>query len=80
MKPEKPPVLLLGDKDTALWKRIRAHLEAEIKRLDERNRKPWNPEVTAGIRGEIKALEALLKLDKKEPGDMSAIEEGQLPT
>ncbi len=77
---DKPAVLLQGDKDTALWKRIKAHCEAEIVTLDKLNRQPWPAERTTEIRGQIKAFESILRLDKQAPGDVGFIERGQLKT
>ena len=75
----KDSPLLQSDLQSATWKRIRAFIEAEMKRLDEKNRKAWNPEQTAGIRGEIKALDSLLRLDGKTPADNGVIEDGPIP-
>lgn len=45
---------------SAVWARIKTHLEERLRILREKNDTPLNPIETARVRGEIKAVKQLL--------------------
>ena len=71
------PIFYPGDKESAFWKRLKAHLEERIAKLDVENRASSLSEAqTAKLRGRIAELDYLMKLDAKAP--TSEDQEGQL--
>jgi hypothetical protein len=55
------------DKATALWLRLRAHLEDRLAAARRRNDEPQPEANTATIRGEIKALKSFIALGDERP-------------
>ena len=49
---------------SALWKKLKAHMEVELNTLRMRNDGDHDPVATANIRGQIARLKALLSLEK----------------
>lgn len=55
------------DKSTGLWVRLKAHLESRLAAARIRNDAVLTEPETAALRGEIKALKALIRLDAVRP-------------
>lgn len=51
---------------SALWKRLKAHMETEIEQHHKNLEKDADATKTAHIRGQISQLRALLRLGEKE--------------
>ena len=52
-----------SDKASGLWLRLRSHLEDRLGTARLRNDATLDPSATAAIRGEIKTLKVLIRLD-----------------
>lgn len=55
------------DKSSPLWARLKAHLEDRLASARGRNDATLTEPETAALRGEIKALKALIRLDDARP-------------
>jgi hypothetical protein len=55
------------DKATGLWLRLKAHMEDRLVIARIRNDAPMTEPETAVLRGEIKTLKALIRLDAARP-------------
>lgn len=55
------------DKATGLWVRLKAHLEDRLAAARVRNDAVLTEPETAALRGEIKALKSLIRLDADRP-------------
>lgn len=55
------------DKTTGLWLRLKTHMEDRLAVARVRNDAALSEHETATIRGEIKALKSLIKLDAARP-------------
>lgn len=64
--------LNLSERNSALWMRLREHLEHELALLRAQNDDDRDPVATAHIRGEIARLKTLLALDS-EPSEQPPI-------
>ncbi|OGT57521.1 MAG: hypothetical protein A3E01_08255 [Gammaproteobacteria bacterium RIFCSPHIGHO2_12_FULL_63_22] len=66
---EKKAAPVLNDQDlqTAVWKKITAHLEQRIQALRERNDKELDDTKTAKLRGRIAEVKELMALDQPAP-------------
>lgn len=56
-----------NDKSTALWLRLKAHMEGRLAAARVRNDGALTEAETAALRGEIKTLKALTRLDLARP-------------
>lgn len=56
-----------NDKSTALWLRLKAHMEGRLAAARVRNDGALTEAETAALRGEIRALKALIRLDAVRP-------------
>jgi hypothetical protein len=71
-------VLSFEDRESPLWRRLAAHMRAELADLRERNDAPQlDPTKTAAIRGQIAQLKSLLALGepRKAPEGVDGPEE-----
>lgn len=60
----KPPILEPHELDSAVWKKLKAHLETELAdRREYNDGQSLDAVATAGIRGEIKRLKLILSID-----------------
>ena len=50
-----------------VWAKAERYLQHHLERARERNDNPLPPDETALVRGEIKALKALLRLGQEKP-------------
>lgn len=55
------------DKSTGLWLRLKAHMEDRLADARKRNDALLSEPETAALRGEIKTLKALIRLDVARP-------------
>jgi hypothetical protein len=55
------------DKATGLWLRLKAHMEDRLAAARVRNDAALTEPETAALRGEIKALKSLIRLDAVRP-------------
>lgn len=55
------------DKSTALWVRLKAHLQDQLGDLRNRNDALLTEPETASLRGEIRCLKRLIALDAARP-------------
>ena len=62
-----PFTLTEHDKASGLWLRLRAHLEDRLTSARVRNDAVLTDTETATLRGEIKALKSLIRLDAVQP-------------
>lgn len=60
-------ILSEQDKSTSLWLRLLSHFEDRLALARIRNDAPLSDHETATIRGEIKALKALIRLNVTRP-------------
>jgi hypothetical protein len=56
-----------NDKHTSLWLRLKLHLESRLADARVRNDAPLTEPETAALRGEIKCLKHLIRLDAVRP-------------
>lgn len=61
------PVLNEHDRQSALWKKLQAHLEARLQQMRERNDSAIDVVRTAKLRGRIAEIKYLLSLDEEQP-------------
>ena len=64
-----PDVFRLTSQDnaSALWPKLKAFMEQELNNLRQKNDQPLSELDTAGVRGQIRQLKALIELDKDRP-------------
>jgi hypothetical protein len=62
-----PFTLTEGEKATPLWHRLKAHLQDRLDAARARNDAILSEPETAALRGEIKALKALIRLGDPTP-------------
>jgi hypothetical protein len=55
------------DKSTGLWLRLKAHMEDRLAAARVRNDAALTEPETAALRGEIRCLKALIRLDAARP-------------
>jgi len=55
------------ERATPLWLKIAGHLNQRLEKARARNDNLLPPDETAAVRGEIKALKALLRLGQEKP-------------
>jgi hypothetical protein len=64
--------LTTGEAHSALWKRLKEHMEERLAALREKNDvTALDPVQTAAVRGQIKELKVLLGMDKPEPAQVA---------
>ncbi len=59
-----------ADLASTTWLKVKGQVERLIEKARARNDNPLPPEETAALRGEIKALKALLRLGQEKPPAM----------
>jgi hypothetical protein len=57
----------ITDRQSTTWHKVMEHCTARIDELRKRNDAPLSEQETASIRGEIKALKAIVSLDVEAP-------------
>lgn len=55
------------ERASTVWAKIEKHLSRRLEKARDRNDSPLPPDETALVRGEIKALKALLRLGQEKP-------------
>ncbi len=66
ISPPPPFKLLPGERESALWGRLRVELEARVESARVKLEGDLPPEVTAKVRGEIKAMRQILDFASEE--------------
>jgi hypothetical protein len=56
-----------ADKSTGLWLRLKAHLETRLTDVRQLNDRAQSEHETAALRGEIRCLKQLIRLDASRP-------------
>lgn len=59
--------LSIAERNSAVWARLKAHLEDELQMRRERNDCAHDADTTARIRGEIGVIKQMLALERDEP-------------
>lgn len=61
------PILTPGDRQSAVWQKLKKYIDAQLEQLRKRNDGPLTNERTLELRGQIRALKALLSLGTDAP-------------
>ncbi len=59
-------LLTAGDRQSALWRKLRKHLEQRLQDLRKKNDGNLSELATAALRGEIRAIKRMLALDAQD--------------
>lgn len=65
------PVITEGERNQAVWQKLKTYLEAELAVLRARNDKPMTDDATARLRGRIAAVKDVLSLGTEKPQALS---------
>lgn len=61
------PILAPGDRQSAVWQKLKKYLDAQLEQLRKRNDGPLTNEKTLELRGQIRTVKALLSLGTDTP-------------
>ena len=61
------PVLTPGDRQSAVWQKLKKYLDAQLEVLRKRNDADFDERKTAKLRGRIEAVKAMLSLGTDAP-------------
>lgn len=63
--------LTAAEAHSAVWKRLKEHMEERLSAHRAKNDGPLDPIQTATVRGQVKELKVLLGMDKPEPAQVA---------
>lgn len=63
--------LISAEANSALWKRIKDHMQERLDEYRVKNDKSLDPIQTAYLRGQISTLKNLMELDQPEPSNVA---------